>query len=80
MTSLRTTMLTGDSRPVSKKAGDSAIGGAINGAGAVTIEVTAKGEAIYLSQVIDMVKQAQASRSRTQERGDRRCLEPTEQD
>jgi P-type Cu2+ transporter len=60
-------MLTGESRPVSKKPGDSAIGGAINGAGAVTIEVTATGSSTYLAQVIAMVKQAQASRSRTQD-------------
>ena len=60
-------MLTGESRPVSKKPGDVVVGGAINGAGAVTIEVRATGDKTYLSQVIDMVKQAQASRSRTQD-------------
>jgi len=60
-------MLTGESLPVSKKPGDVVIGGAINGAGAVTIEVKATGEKTYLSQVIEMVKQAQASRSRTQD-------------
>jgi Cu2+-exporting ATPase len=61
-------MLTGESLPVSKKPGDVVIGGAVNGSGAVTIEVKATGEKTYLSQVIEMVKQAQASRSRTQER------------
>lgn len=60
-------MLTGESRPVSKAAGDTAIGGAINGANAVTIEVTATGDATYLAQVIDLVKKAQATRSRTQD-------------
>lgn len=60
-------MLTGESLPVSKKPGNVVIGGAINGAGAVTIEVKATGEKTYLSQVIEMVKQAQASRSRTQD-------------
>jgi Cu2+-exporting ATPase len=60
-------MLTGESRPISKKPGDVVIGGAINGAGAVTIEVKATGDKTYLAQVIDMVKQAQASRSRTQD-------------
>jgi Cu2+-exporting ATPase len=59
--------LTGESRPVSKKPGDVVIGGALNGAGAVTIEVKATGDKTYLSQVIDMVKQAQASRSGTQD-------------
>ena len=60
-------MLTGESRPVSKEPGDSAIGGAINGASAVTIEVTATGDKTYLAQVINLVKEAQATRSRTQD-------------
>lgn len=60
-------MLTGESRPVSKAIGAIAIGGAINGANAVTIRVTATGDATYLAQVIDLVKKAQATRSRTQD-------------
>ncbi|MDQ0304896.1 heavy metal translocating P-type ATPase [Ancylobacter polymorphus] len=60
-------MLTGESRPVSKTVGATAIGGAINGANAVTIKVTATGDSTYLAQVIDLVKKAQASRSRTQD-------------
>jgi Cu2+-exporting ATPase len=60
-------MLTGESRPVSKSPGAKAIGGAINGANAVTLEVTATGDQTYLAQVIDLVKKAQATRSRTQD-------------
>lgn len=60
-------MLTGESRPVDKAAGEAAIGGAINGANAVTIEVTAIGNDTYLAQVIDLVRKAQATRSRTQD-------------
>jgi Cu2+-exporting ATPase len=60
-------MLTGESRPVSKEPGASAIGGAINGAGAVTIEVTATGDKTYLAQVINLVREAQGTRSRTQD-------------
>ena len=60
-------MLTGESRPVTKSVGATAIGGAINGANAVTIRVTATGEDTYLSQVIALVKKAQATRSRTQD-------------
>jgi len=59
--------LTGESRPVSKKTGDVVIGGALNGAGAVTIEVKASGDKTYLSQVIELVRRAQASRSDTQD-------------
>jgi Cu2+-exporting ATPase len=60
-------MLTGESKPVMRSAGEAVIGGAVNGEGAVTIEVKATGEATYLSQVIAMVKAAQDSRSRTQD-------------
>ena len=60
-------MLTGESKPVNRTSGETVIGGAVNGEGAVTIEVKATGEATYLSQVIAMVKAAQASRSRTQD-------------
>ena len=64
-------MLTGESRPVAKTVGATAIGGAINGANAVTIEVTATGDATYLAQVIELVKKAQATRSRTQDLANR---------
>ncbi len=60
-------MLTGESRPVSKTVGAIAIGGAINGANAVTIKVTATGDSTYLAQVIDLVKKAQETRSQTQD-------------
>lgn len=60
-------MLTGESRPVTKGVGTTAIGGAINGANAVTIRVTATGDATYLAQVIDLVRKAQQTRSRTQD-------------
>lgn len=60
-------MLTGESRPVSKTVGATAIGGAINGANAVTIEVTATGDSTYLAQVIELVRKAQNTRSRTQD-------------
>jgi Cu2+-exporting ATPase len=60
-------MLTGESKPVNRTTGETVIGGAVNGEGAITIEVKATGEATYLSQVIAMVKAAQNSRSRTQD-------------
>ena len=43
------------------------IGGAINGEGSLTIEVKGTGKDSFLSQVIDLVKQAQESKSRTQD-------------
>lgn len=60
-------MLTGESTPVAKKAGGKVIGGAINGEGSLTIEVKGTGKDSFLSQVIDLVKQAQESKSKTQD-------------
>jgi len=69
--SLNESMLTGESRPVHKRAGDSVIGGAINGEGSLTIEVRKTGSDSFLSQVMDLVRQAQESKSRTQDVADR---------
>jgi Cu2+-exporting ATPase len=59
-------MLTGESTPVTKKTGGKVIGGSINGEGSLTIEVKGTGKDSFLSQVIDLVKQAQESKSKTQ--------------
>ena len=67
-------MLTGESRPIDKGEGQEAVGGAVNGEGAVTLEVKKTGEQTYLSQVIDMVKRAQETRSRTQDLANRAAL------
>ena len=64
--SLDESMLTGESKPVSKGPGDEAIGGAVNGEGALTLAIEKTGADTYLAQVIAMVRQAQESRSRTQ--------------
>jgi len=60
-------MLTGESTPVAKATGGKVIGGSINGEGSLTIEVKGTGKDSFLSQVIDLVKQAQESKSRTQD-------------
>jgi len=60
-------MLTGESTPVAKKTGGKVIGGAINGEGSLTVAVKGTGKDSFLSQVIDLVKQAQESKSRTQD-------------
>lgn len=60
-------MLTGESTPVTKKTNDKVIGGAINGEGSLTIAVKGTGKDSFLSQVIDLVKQAQESKSKTQD-------------
>ena len=60
-------MLTGESSPVTKKTGEKVIGGSINAEGSLTIEVKGAGKDSFLSQVIDLVKQAQESKSKTQD-------------
>lgn len=58
--------LTGESRPVVKKTNDEVIAGAVNGEGALTIKVTRTGEKTTLSQIMRLVEEAQASKSRYQ--------------
>src|ERR1017187_7925942 len=65
--SVNEAMLTGESTPVARKAGGKVIGGSINGEGSLTIEVKGPGKDSFLSQVIDLVKQAQERKSKTQD-------------
>jgi len=67
-------MLTGESTPVSKKPGDQMIGGSVNGEGSLVIEVRRTGAESFLSQVMDLVRQAQESKSRTQDVADRAAM------
>ncbi|ESR27452.1 copper-translocating P-type ATPase [Lutibaculum baratangense] len=67
-------MLTGESKPVEKGEGQEAVGGSVNGEGAVTLQINKTGDQTYLSQVIDMVTQAQETRSRTQDLANRAAL------
>ena len=67
VTSLDESMLTGESKPVEKGEGAEVIGGSVNGEGAITIEIRKTGGETYLAQVMDMVRRAQESRSRSQD-------------
>lgn len=60
-------MLTGESIPVEKGVEDEAIGGSVNNEGSLVIRVTKTGDASYLSQVIELVKQAQEDKSKLQD-------------
>jgi P-type Cu2+ transporter len=64
-------MITGESRPVSKQAGDKVIAGTINGDGSLRVRVTATGEQTALAGIMRLVQQAQQSKSRTQLFADR---------
>jgi Cu2+-exporting ATPase len=68
---LNESMLTGESKPVSKSTADEVIGGSINGSGAVKVEVKGTGDDTYLSKVINMVQEAQNHKSKTQRLADR---------
>ena len=72
--SLNEAMLTGESKPVEKGEGDAVIGGSVNGEGALTVEVRKTGNETYLAQVIELVRQAQESKSRSQDLANRAAL------
>jgi P-type Cu2+ transporter len=64
-------MITGESRPVRKKAGQRVIAGTINGTGSLQVRVTGTGEGTALAAIVRLVEQAQSSRSRAQVLADR---------
>lgn len=64
-------MITGESKPVSKKERDEVIGGTINGLGAVKIRVEKTGEETALAQIIKLMQEVQASKPKTQKLADR---------
>jgi Cu2+-exporting ATPase len=68
--SVNESMITGESIPVDKTKGDQVIGGAINGDGILKFQVNKTGDETFLSQVIQMVREAQASKSKTQRLAD----------
>ncbi|WP_040980533.1 MULTISPECIES: copper-translocating P-type ATPase [Oceanobacillus] len=59
-------MLTGESVPVEKGPGMKAIGGAVNGEGVLKIRVNKTGNDTYLSQVIQLVSEAENTKSKAQ--------------
>ena len=73
-TSVNQAMLTGESQLVEKGEGDGVIGGAVNDEGAITVDVRRTGADSYLSQVIELVRKAQETRSRTQDLANRAAM------
>lgn len=69
--SINESMLTGESKPVSKNEGDTVIGGSINGEGSLKIEVEKTGDETFLSHIVKMVQEAQQSKSKTQDLANR---------
>jgi len=69
--SVNEAMITGESKPVGKVVGDEVIGGTLNGEGALRIRVEKTGEETALAQIINLVKEAQASKPPVQRLADR---------
>ncbi|WP_295399645.1 heavy metal translocating P-type ATPase [uncultured Thiocystis sp.] len=64
-------MLTGESRPVSKIQGERVSAGTINGAGVLTVRITGLLRETALGRIIRLVEEAQASRAPIQRLADR---------
>jgi Cu2+-exporting ATPase len=69
--SVNESMITGESRPISKSAGSEVIAGTVNGDGSLRVEVTRTGERTALAGIMRLVEDAQTSRSRAQVLADR---------
>ncbi|MDB1688206.1 heavy metal translocating P-type ATPase [Enterococcus casseliflavus] len=70
-TSVNESMVTGESKDVQKTVNDQVIGGSVNGSGTITVEVTGTGESGYLSQVMELVSNAQKEKSRVESLSDK---------
>ncbi|MGH9386950.1 MAG: heavy metal translocating P-type ATPase [Vicinamibacterales bacterium] len=64
-------MLTGESLPVEKRAGDRIIGATINTSGAFEVEATAIGASSVLARIVALMKEAQGSQAPIQRLADR---------
>ena len=64
-------MVTGESMPVTKQAGDAVIGATINGTGTFLFKAGKVGDDTLLAQIVEMVKKAQTSHAPIQKTVDR---------
>jgi len=64
-------MVTGESIPVAKNAGDRVIGATVNGTGSLLIEANKVGKDTLLAQIVQMVAEAQRSRAPIQKLADK---------
>ena len=63
-------MLTGEATPVAKAVGDPVIGASLNRSGSFTLRVTRVGSDTVLAQIVELVRQAQSSRTQVQRLAD----------
>ena len=71
LTHVDESMLTGESRPVSRRPGDRVAGGSINGEGLLRIRTAAVGTETVLARIIRLVEDAQAAKAPIQRLVDR---------
>lgn len=64
-------MLTGESLPVTKRAGDRVVGGTVNKTGALRYRATTVGADSVLSQILSLMRDAQGSRAPIQQLADK---------
>ena len=69
--SVNESMLTGESRPRAKSSGDAVVGGSLNQDGSLTVEVRKTGADTALAQIMQLVRDAQASKPNVQHLADR---------
>lgn len=69
--SVNESMVTGESKPISKKIGDQVIGGTINQDGSLTVEVAKTGADTAISQIMKLIREAQSSKPNVQLLADR---------
>lgn len=69
--SINESMITGESRPIDKKKGDKVIGGTLNQDGSLTIKVSKTGADTAISQIMKLIREAQASKPNVQHLADR---------
>ncbi len=70
LTTIDEAMLTGEPMPVSKRSGDSIIGGTVNQTGSFLMQTERVGRSTMLSQIVDLVSKAQRSRAPAQRLAD----------
>lgn len=64
-------MISGESKPVRKEKGMKVVAGSINGSGSIKVMVTHLGKDSYLSKVVNLVRGAQSTKSKTQRLADK---------
>lgn len=70
-TAIDESMVTGESLPVAKRAGDEVIGGTVNGSGSLRVRATRVGAETALAQIVQLVQTAQNSKAPAQRLADR---------